>query len=622
MCDSPNAKVSMTSGVNPDVSTKMRERSFIASNPTSTAQSAESIPSPKAVTQESAPAISSEPVIPYVEKPNTPDLGQSSVSKFDPEGTDYDYETAKRNGMSPSADNGHWGSVAPASKEDVEKYKLPDGSYVILKGKNHESWGKAVSAENDRGYEVKKFGDRYYSVPRSNKWTPPDSLLGSNGVFRSVAGKNPSDISMSDIGSLAKDVSYDLRTPFRKIAGVGDDVLEAVVGALPDASKISNAAQPIIKKDFGDTTLGDYGNLVGSVAKTAYDASPLVVAFNADKNLYKKWINPDEVATKPNQAVATQSQDVETHEKPKETVDKEAIARANLEKEFTKGSLDVSESGALTIETVPDSNRINDIMEIVRQNQNAPQAPAMTVQDYIKMQEAAKGRIGDLKPVSPYALRAKAAMATTSVKEASALEDEATNIEAARDAIPSSNGVSLRNYLEPSNLHPTPVQKTPATPIKTSQASPINAGLIVAREFEGPEPTDGAGTEYGLGQGNAAGISVRTPEDAAVVYEEKYMNNPKFPLTQKIAQQITDPNERVVFMQYAVNRPAYLEEFLKRQIAGNGETSGPRFLNAMLYDQERNYRTKPFDVESRYNQALINRVNKASEYLKKARKTV
>jgi len=368
MCDSPNAKVSMTSGVNPDVSTKMRERSFIASNPAPATQATESIPSPKAVTQASAPAISNEPVIPYVEK-------------------------------------------------------------------------------------------------------------------------------------------------------------------------------------------------------------------------------------------------------PKEIVDNEAIARTNLEKEFTKGSLGVSASGAPTIETVPDSNRINDIMEIVRQNQSAPQAPAMTVQDYIKMQEAAGGRMGDLKPVSPDALRAKAAMDTTSVKDANALGDEATNIEAARGAISSSNGTSLRNYLEPNNLHPAPAQQTLATPIKTSQASPANAGLIVAQKFEGATPTDGAGTAYGLGQGNAAGISVSTPEEAAVVYEDKYLNNPSFPLTQKIASQVTDPNERVVLMQYAVHRPAYLEAFLKKQMTGNGATSGKQFLTAMLNDQERNYRTKPFDVESRYNQAFINRVNEARKYL-------
>jgi hypothetical protein len=36
----------------------------------------------------------------------------------------------------------------------------------MLKGKQHPTWSKAVEAEQSRGSEVKKFGDRYYSVPK------------------------------------------------------------------------------------------------------------------------------------------------------------------------------------------------------------------------------------------------------------------------------------------------------------------------------------------------------------------------------------------------------------------------------------------------------------------------
>ena len=88
--------------------------------------------------------------------------------KFDPEGQDYDYETAMSFGMGPDGtgeNEGHWGSVAPASEEVKKKYRLPEESYVILKGRSHETWDKAVAAEEERGFTIKKFGNRYYSVP-------------------------------------------------------------------------------------------------------------------------------------------------------------------------------------------------------------------------------------------------------------------------------------------------------------------------------------------------------------------------------------------------------------------------------------------------------------------------
>lgn len=94
-------------------------------------------------------------------------------TEFDPEGSDYDYSTAKAAGMGPTGDgtdenSGHWGSVADAG--DAKKiHGLPDESYVILKGKNHETFHKAVAGEADRGFDVMKFGSRYYSVPEAFK---------------------------------------------------------------------------------------------------------------------------------------------------------------------------------------------------------------------------------------------------------------------------------------------------------------------------------------------------------------------------------------------------------------------------------------------------------------------
>ena len=112
----------------------------------------------------SNPTKTSHPYVPSYEKG-----GLVKKPKFDSEGGDYDYDTAKKYGMGPDGtgkNKGHWGSVAPASPESRAKYNLPEGTYKILKGAKHPTWDKGVKAEQARGSEVKKFGDRYYSVPK------------------------------------------------------------------------------------------------------------------------------------------------------------------------------------------------------------------------------------------------------------------------------------------------------------------------------------------------------------------------------------------------------------------------------------------------------------------------
>jgi len=89
--------------------------------------------------------------------------------KFDPESEDYDYDTAVSAGLGPDGKDenaGHWGSVTRASAEDRKKYGLPDESYIVLKGRKHETWDKAEEAEKERGSEIVKMGNRYYSVPK------------------------------------------------------------------------------------------------------------------------------------------------------------------------------------------------------------------------------------------------------------------------------------------------------------------------------------------------------------------------------------------------------------------------------------------------------------------------
>jgi hypothetical protein len=90
---------------------------------------------------------------------------------FDPEGEDYDYDTAKASGLGATGEGeneGHWGSVTMASEQDKKLHGLPDNSYMLLKGRKHETWSKAENAEKARGSEIVKRGSRYYSIPKIN----------------------------------------------------------------------------------------------------------------------------------------------------------------------------------------------------------------------------------------------------------------------------------------------------------------------------------------------------------------------------------------------------------------------------------------------------------------------
>lgn len=76
--------------------------------------------------------------------------------QFDPEQSEYDYETALRSGLSPDL-SGHWPSRDPKTG-------------LILKGRKHPTFDKTIEAEKALGYTIIKKGTRYYSVPpESNK---------------------------------------------------------------------------------------------------------------------------------------------------------------------------------------------------------------------------------------------------------------------------------------------------------------------------------------------------------------------------------------------------------------------------------------------------------------------
>ena len=101
---------------------------------------------------------------------------QVLLKGFNPDGFDYDYLNAEKAGILPEmigGNKGHMGSVAPVTPEIYEQYKkhgLPSGeSYMLLKGASHPTHKMAVDAEAERGFEIKKYGDRYFSVPKQNK---------------------------------------------------------------------------------------------------------------------------------------------------------------------------------------------------------------------------------------------------------------------------------------------------------------------------------------------------------------------------------------------------------------------------------------------------------------------
>ena len=101
----------------------------------------------------------------HIQKKAEGGLAQS----FNPQGADYDYQTALAHGMGPTGtgeNQGHWGSVAPVSDDEQQLHDLPSDSYTVLKGKSHPTFYKAEAAENERGSEIVKKGDRYYSVPK------------------------------------------------------------------------------------------------------------------------------------------------------------------------------------------------------------------------------------------------------------------------------------------------------------------------------------------------------------------------------------------------------------------------------------------------------------------------
>ena len=79
-------------------------------------------------------------------------IEEQPAARFDPEGSGYDYETARSEGLSAD-ETGHWPSRAPSSG-------------MLLKGRTHKTWDLLEEGEREAGYEISRGKDgRYYSQP-------------------------------------------------------------------------------------------------------------------------------------------------------------------------------------------------------------------------------------------------------------------------------------------------------------------------------------------------------------------------------------------------------------------------------------------------------------------------
>lgn len=71
--------------------------------------------------------------------------------KFDPEGSGYDYDAARKDGITGPDKSGHWPSRARKTGQ-------------LLKGRKHKTWDKLEAGEKTMGYEIYKGKDgKYYS---------------------------------------------------------------------------------------------------------------------------------------------------------------------------------------------------------------------------------------------------------------------------------------------------------------------------------------------------------------------------------------------------------------------------------------------------------------------------
>jgi len=108
-----------------------------------------------------------------------------ALTKFNPFGEDYDYETAKKAGFQPD-ETGHWPSRAPLPEEETKRLNLPKDSGVILKGSGHKTFDLTRKGEADAGYKIIEKEGRLYSIPDNSPRFENPSEPGLLGRMKSM----------------------------------------------------------------------------------------------------------------------------------------------------------------------------------------------------------------------------------------------------------------------------------------------------------------------------------------------------------------------------------------------------------------------------------------------------
>ena len=91
-----------------------------------------------------------------------PEIVEARLAPFDPEGSGYDYASAKTAGVKPD-EGGHWPSRNPKTG-------------MLLKGRGHKTWHKTIAGEEAAGYAIRRGDDgRYYSFPKKTAMAPHPS---------------------------------------------------------------------------------------------------------------------------------------------------------------------------------------------------------------------------------------------------------------------------------------------------------------------------------------------------------------------------------------------------------------------------------------------------------------
>lgn len=212
---------------------------------------------------------------------------ETTGNSFNAEGSDYDMETAVAAGLEPEIDpkdgKPHWGSVVPASDVDKAKYNLPEESYMLLKGKKHKTWNLAVEGEEERGFEVKKFGNRYYSVPKGTTNTSSTDIMDKIAMVESSNKHTDAkgNLTKSKVGALGK---YQIMPETARDPGYG-------IKPIPDLNKAPESEHKRFATEYFSKMLELFNN-DEEKALAAYNAGPKAVmdAVKKDPTNWKRYI--------------------------------------------------------------------------------------------------------------------------------------------------------------------------------------------------------------------------------------------------------------------------------------------------------------------------------------------